>query len=359
MKKQFSTIIIIAGLLFCSVCGFIGFKIAKSTVSTDLSNINQRIDDLFHGKDVIQDGHAEMINGEESNYGYSIYNGGFTIYKLSKESGGFVKTKLTAGDITWTKGKYETSDYGYRMPTYRPEPKDAYHKAFNYLLTGTEKEPNNSFTRETFTEIKDFPGSFATQYHDIVQSEHPTEFYETRNGGWQFDYDSYKLKYNERKEFFSFSQDKTKVNSLLTTYSAIGIGGGIILTIILSFLLRFIIPNTGKGESLFNKKWKNIESNTILAIEPKLFGKNSVTLIEDDKIKRGLAKITDNGDSIHLSFSDSEIFYRLKNLSEQKLEMENLASNKLIKFELLGSNAYKEDEKQITVDNNENPSTEI
>lgn len=353
MNKKYISIIIALGLILCTASSFVGFKIAEGIVSDDLLNLNQRVDDLFAGKDVIQDGHAEVLYGEDSKNGYTIYSGGFTIYKLSKESGGFVKTKLAAGDITWTKGKYEITDYGYSMPTYRPEPKEAYNRAFSYLLTGTEKEPNNSFIREAFTEIKDFPGSFATQYHDIVQSEHPTEFYETRNGGWQFDYDSYKLKYNERKEFFSFTQDKTKVNSLLTIYSAIGIGCGIILTIILSFLLRIIIPNSGKGESIFNKKWKNIESNAILAIEPKLFGKNSVILIEDDKIKRGIAKITDNGDSIHLSFSDSEIFYRLKTLSAQKLEMVNLASNKLIKFELLGSNAHREDNNELlTTENN-------
>ena len=138
------------------------------------------------------------------------------------------------------------------------------------------------------------------------------------------------------------------------TDTALGIGGGIIITIMLSFLLRFIIPNTGKGESLFNKKWKNIETNSIITIEPKPFGKHSVILIENDKIKRGLAKITDNGDSIHLSFPDSELFYRLKHLSNQKLEMENLASNTLVKFELLGSNAYKQNEPEQENKTNDN-----
>ncbi|MEI6817590.1 MAG: hypothetical protein WCL14_13345, partial [Bacteroidota bacterium] len=196
----------------------------------------------------------------------------------------------------------------------------------------------------------------ATEYHQIIQSEHPTEFYTTKNTGWETGSDSYKLKYNERKEFFSFSEDKSKIKTLTITDTLFGIGGGIIITLMLSFLLRFIIPNTGKGESVFNKKWKNIETNSIITIEPKLFGKNSVILIEDDKIKRGLAKITDNGDSIHLSFSDSELFFRLKHLSNLKLEMENLASNKLTKFELLGSNAYKEDEKEIREDNNDHNS---
>lgn len=358
MNKQFSTIVIIAGIILCSIGGYIGYKYAKSSVSNDLSNLKQRIDDLFHGKDVIQDGHAEFLQGEETKYGYTLYSGGFTIYKLSNESGGFVKSKLSAGDIIWTKGEYEITDYGYRMPTYRPTVERAYSKIFDYLLNGTEKEPNYSYTRETFTEIKDFPGSFATEYHQIIQSEHPTEFYSTKNTGWETGYDTYKLKYNERKEFFSFSEDKSKINTLTMTHVAVGIGGGIIITIMLSFLLRFFIPNTGKGESVFNKKWKNVETNSIITIEPKLFGKNSVILIEDDKIKRGLAKITDNGDSIHLSFSDSEIFYRVKHLSNQKLEMENLASNKLTKFELLGSNVYKIDEQISSEENSKNSSPE-
>jgi hypothetical protein len=341
MNKQFSKIVIIAGIIFCSIGGFIGYKHAQSTALDDHVNLNQRIEDLFHGKDVIQDGHPEYLQGEETKYGYILYSGGFTIYKLSKESGGFVKSHLTAGDVVWTEGEYEISDFGYRMPTFRPTVKKAYSQVFEYLLKGTEKEPNLSFTRETYTEIKDFPGSFATEYYQIIQAEHPTESYSAKNTEWETGNESYKLKYNERKEFFTFSEDKSKINSLFITQSALGTGGGIILTLMLSFILRFFIPDTGKGESIFNKKWKNIETNSILTIEPKLFGKNSVTIIEGEKIKRGLAKITENGESIHLSFTDTEIFYKLKSLSSQKMEMENLASNSITRFELLGSNIYQ------------------
>jgi len=354
MKKQFSTIVIIAGLILCSIGGYFGFKYAQSTLDKDLSYLTQRIDELFHGKDVIQDGHAENLQGEETKYGYNVYSGGFTIHRISKESGGYVKSKLTAGNISWLKGKYEVTDYGYRMPTFRPEADEAYSKAFRYLLTGTEKEPNYSYTQETFTEIKDFPGSFEAEYYLIAQIEHPTEFYLTKNEEWTFNYDTYKLKYNEKKQFYIIGLDDSKAKSLKIKYVAFGSGIGLLLTVVFAFLIRLAIPNTGKGESIFNKKWKNIEGNSIITIEPKLFGKNKVTLIENEKINRGLAKITENGNSIHLSFTDSEIFYRLKNITNQKLEMENLASNTLVKFELLGSNAYKQNDPEQENKTNDN-----
>jgi hypothetical protein len=344
MKKQFVTIISIVGLILCSIGGYLGYTTAKNTLDKDFLSLNQRIDDLFHGKDIIQDGHAETLSGEDTKYGYNIYLGGFTIHRLSKESGGFVKSKLTAGNITWLKDKYEYDPiyWNNKRPTYRPEPEDAYQRAFTYLLTGTEKEPNLAFTRETFTEIKDFPGSFSAEYYNIIQTKHPTESYLRKNGSWQFNYDTYKLSYNETKEFYAIILDEAKAKALTIKFSLFGLGFGLLATFILSLLMRFFIPNTEKGESIFNKKWKNIETNSIIIIEPKLFGKIIVTLIENEKIKRGLAKITENGASIHLSFSESEIFYWLNNLTNQKLEMTNLATNNLVKFELLGSNAFKQ-----------------
>jgi len=353
MKKQFTTIVIIAGLIFCSIGGYFGFKFAKSTLDKDLTYLSHRIDELFHSKDVIQDGHAETLRGEETKFGYNVYGGGFTIHRLSKESGGYVKSKLTAGNITWLKGKYENTEWG-RRPTYRPEADEAYSKEFRYLLKGTEKEPNYAYTRETFTEIKDFPGSFEAEYYVIIQTEHPTESYLTKNGEWWFNYDTYKLTYNETKQFYLIGLDDSKSKALTIKDTAIGSGIGLLLTIVFAFLIRLAIPNTGKGESIFNKKWRNIESNSIITIEPKLFGKNKVTLIEKEKINRGLAKITENGNSIHLSFTDSEIFYRLKNITNQKLEMENLASDTLVKFELLGSNAYKQNEPEQENKTNDN-----
>ena len=346
MKKQFVTIISIVGLILCSIGGYFGYMSAKNALDSDYLALNKIINDLFQTKDIIQDGHAETLAGENTKNGYSLYSGGFTIYRLSKESGGFVKSKLSAASITWLKDKYEydASYWNNIRATHRPEPEDAYQNAFKYLLSGTEKEPNLAFTRETFTEIKDFPGAFSAVYHNIIQAEHPTESYLKKNGSWEFSYDTYKLSYDETKEFYSIILDEEKAKALTIKFSLFGAGFAILATFILSLLIRFFIPYSGKGESIFNKKWRNIESNSIITIEPKLFGKNGVILIDNEKIKRGIAKITDNGESIHLSFSDSEIFFRLKNLTNQKLEMTNLATNSLAKFELLGSNAYSRDE---------------
>ncbi len=345
MKKQFSAIVFIAGVIFCVIGSYIGYNYSKGILNSDQVILDKRINELFHEKNVIQDGYSEVLSGLETKTGYSIFSGGFIIYKLSKESDGFVKSEISPKNIIWLKGKYENQVFGgysYNMPTYRPTPVEAYQRTLKYLLFGTEKEPNHSYTRETFTEIKNFPGSFSTEYHNIIQSEHPTELYITRNVGWEQSNDSYKISYNEKQEFFTLMEIKSNVANLIFKNIAFGLGGGLILTIILLFILRLFIQSAGISEPIFQKKWKNIETNSIMIIEPKLFGKNEVTIVEGEKIKRGIAKFTDKGFSIHLSFPDSEFFYRFKRLLSQKLELENLTTNQLTKFELLGSNAYKE-----------------
>lgn len=189
MNKKIWTTVIIAGLIICSLGGYLGFKFAKITLEKDFISLNQRVEELFQGKDVIQDGNAENLEGEETKYGYNLYSDGFTIYRLSKESGGYVKSKLKASNIAWLKDKYENTEWG-RIPIYRPNVITAYSEAFSYLLSGTEKEPNLSYSRETLTEIKDFPGSFVADYYYLEHVEHPTEFYFKQNKEWHFTYNS-------------------------------------------------------------------------------------------------------------------------------------------------------------------------
>jgi hypothetical protein len=352
MNKINIIILIFASFIFCIIGSFWGFKIAKVNISKDLFDLTSKIDQLFQNKDVIQDGHAELLSGIKTNNGYSLLSGGFTIYRLSKESGGYVKSMLNAGDITWLKPEYDVHPvYGFRTPNYRPEPQNAYSDALRYLLYGTDKEPNNSYTTETFTEIKDFPEGFNSQYYSITQKVHPTESYFKKNNSWTFPYVTYKLEYSENKEFFGITINVEKANSVKYKFSLLGFGIGLIFTFVLYFTISLVSSNSGESKNLLNKKWKNIASNSIMIIEPKIFGKYYVTLVENDKISRGSAKISEKGKSIQLSFIDSEIFYRLKSVNNQKLEMINLANNLVVQFVILGSEALG---KSGSSDNEEN-----
>ena len=343
MNKQFWLVVIFSFLILCSLGAYLGYQNAQSKISKDNLDINNKIEALFNGKNVIQDGNAESISGNESKYGYFLFSGGFTIYMLSKESGGFVMSKINPGNITWLKGKTEYDKIAqWTMPTYRPEPSEAYQRAYHYLLNGTDKEPNLSYTIQSFTQIKDFPEGFNSDYHFIVQKTHPTESYSEKNENWYFTYDSYKLEYSKSKRFFQVELKESEAKTLIIKYCVSGFGIGFILTICLSFMFRIFFPNSGKSNSIFDKRWKNIENNTIISIEPKPFGKNLIVLIDNEKIIRGIAKFSDNGNSIHFSFPESEFFYKLIFVSETKLELENLANNSVSKFELLGSNSYSQ-----------------
>ena len=217
---------------------------------------------------------------------------------------------------------------------------NSWDNSFELLTKGTEEAGLNlSYTPNKYTEIKDFPTGYYSKYHSVKQRylDEPAQLGKLSTTACS-------VEYYHSTGFYTIQKheeviEKTLIKNM-SLYSIIGLS----LAIAIAFLLRYIMPYSGKSESLFNKKWKNIESNSILMIEAKMFGRNKVVLTENDKAKKGIAKIADNGSTIQLSFIDSDYFYKVQHLSLFKLELENLVSNTIVKYEILGSNAYPKKE---------------
>lgn len=357
MKAKFKTIIFLFFVIFSGLCLWISFQMHNTTVEKDREELISQIDKLFQSKSVIADGQKNEITGELSKRHYSLASGGFTIYELSRESGGFVKSVHTAGDIEYKEDEYKYS-YGYRIPTYRQNPDQCYSSSFEYLLNGTTDNRKNSYTENTYTEIKDFPSGYEKDLTFVSRVEHPSEFYFQKNETGKVYTSAREIAYSTEKSYYAIQNNEDAIQKSLTKFLLIGFVIALILTSIIYLILRFLYPSGSKGDTIFNKKWKDIEGNFIMTIEPHFFGKNKVTVVENEKVKKGIAKFSEKGTQLHLSLTDVEIFYKINLAEQNKLEVENMTTNKIICFEKLGTNAYKKDEKAYPEEKKENSSTE-
>lgn len=357
MKAKFTTIISLFWVTFTGLCLWISFQMHNTKVEKDKQELKSQIDQLFQSKSVIADGQKNEITGELSKRHYSLASGGFTIYELSKESGGFVKSIHTAGDIEYKEDEFNYT-YGYRMPTYRQNPEQCYSWSFEYLLNGATDNRKNSYTENTYTEIKDFPSGFAKDFTFVSKVEHPSEFYFQKNETGKVYTSVREVAYSTEKTYYAIQKNEEAIQKSLIKFLLIGFVIALILTSIIYLILSFLFPSRSKGDTIFNKKWKDIEGNFIMTIEPQLFGKNKVTVVENEKVKKGIAKFSEKGTQLHLSLTDVELFYKINLAEENKLEVENMTTNKIICFEKLGTNAYREDKKAYPEEKNETSSTE-
>jgi hypothetical protein len=353
MSKRIKSITTLSFVILIAISLGISYKVHTSKIETDREELFGRVDQLFKSKDVIADGNKMEISGAYSDRGFNLVSGGFKIYELSKESGGYIKTILEAGNIKYKQPEY-TYTYGYKSSNW-DSPRSCYDAAFEFLLFGNKDSKKDIYTENTLTEIKDFPDGFYSKFFYINNIEHPTESYILQNGTGQVYNSQREVDYYQQKRYYSVIEDDVPVKRSLAIHLAVGLVVAIILTIIIYIILKQLSPTVGKGETILNTKWKNIDSGSIMTIEQKSFGKYSVTILEDEKLKKGDAKFTENGNHLHLSFSETEIYYNILSIGKDKLELENLTSNKIVKFEKLGSNAYKQadnTEKIITENNN-------
>lgn len=357
MTAKFKTIILLFLVISTGLCLWISFQMHKTKVEKDKKELTSQINQLFQSKDVIADGQKIEITGDLYKRHYSLLSGGFSIYELSKESGGFVKSAITAGDIDYKEDEYEYS-YGYRMPTYRQTPDECYTASFEFLLNGSKDNRKKSYTENTYTEIKDFPAGFNKDFYFISAVEHPTELYFAQILTGKVYTSSREIAYSTEKTYYAIQNNKKAIQKSLIKFLLMGFAIALILTSIIYLILRFLIPIASKGDNILNKKWKDIQENYIMTIEPHLFGKHKVTVVENEKVKKGIAKFSENGTQLDLSLPDTELFYKIILTEENKLEVENMTTNKIICFEKLGTNAYKKDEKAYPEEKKDTSSTE-
>lgn len=358
MKKRFGliTFLLVVGLTGIGI--LLGLLYTKGKINKDKEHLESKLNELFDGKISISDGYKMAYEGaflDKSKMHYSFYSGGFTIYELTKESDGFVKTITTSGDLNYKEAEsvYEPPQYfngykisdGYNRSNYRPSVQKCYDGSYEYLLKGDEKDRKLSYTPGKLTDIKNFPSGFYSKYHYTEQQQHPSEFYFSQNGGGKVYTTAYELNYNQEKTYYATSENKDEIRKATITNLSIGGFLGLILAFIIAFTLRRFSPHQGEHHEILNIKWRNITDNSVLTIMPKTLGKYPVTLVADNIPSKGNAKI--KGNSIEISFPTAEYYYQIEKKEVDIIELKNLTTNEIIVFEKLGTNAFKNRQEKL------------
>ena len=167
MKKRFVLITLSLAIGFAGIGIAFSFYFTKNAINRDHEQLRLRLNELFDGKNSISDGYKMAYDGafkDGSKMHYSFHSGGFTIYELTKESNGYVKTIISSDDLYYKEAEsvYEPPQYyegyqisgGYSRSNFRPTVQKCFDSAFEYLLKGEENERKISYSPDKLIDIK-------------------------------------------------------------------------------------------------------------------------------------------------------------------------------------------------------------
>jgi hypothetical protein len=358
MKNSNSTHWVI-GLTITALAILVGYLLFSNALKKDEQTLGSRLEELFEGKNAVTDGQKIFMTGElsKNRRNYTLLSGGFIVYELTKESSGFVKIEFTARDLRFKKDEYEYS-YGYKIETYRPSVQTCYDRAFEFLVQGNEKDRKYSYSPNKFVDIKNFPQGYSSDFYSIESANHPKEFYQSQTGTGNVYTNVYEVGYSQDVRYFAIIENTEAKNKSLMTYLLSSLAIGLLLSFLAKPLAKSLQPNPEISNSIFGKKWKSINRNFIMSFETGMRGNNKAIVVEEGKIKKGTMKFTDNGKNMNISLADTEYYFQIDKLTDNIIEVLDLASEKTEQFEVLGSGALTKQQKETEITEQQNQENE-
>jgi hypothetical protein len=358
----------------------------SSNKKKNLKNeIQSRIQSILEDKTVVLDGTYFLTEGELENTDYKsllgndqselsffqkwwqrekLYtifkasNGGFTIRQLTQRyPDGYDIETITSGDMGYKKplsiyipaqyvGDFKLSD-GYYSNDYRLPVRDCYSEAYSYFTKEDKKSPG-SYSPGKFIDISNFP-DLRNQYF-YMNNREPKQFtstglyssnwYSSDEHGANINTEDWAVYYSTSGKHYVLTENTEQINKDFIKYLGISIGP-VILSLI---LLAISKPKYFRNLKLFGKRWKNSSyENQILFFDHSFVGNLTFTEIINDKIKKGIVKITDSGNTINLSYPNMELFYKIDELDDNNLKLISMKDNSEISFKRLGSEVHDDE----------------
>lgn len=356
MNKQYKKILWATFIALTIASSLIAMYLNSNSIDSDKKEIEKKIEILLQSKNFITDGSKVQITGEMKGNEYVLSSGGFTVYELYRESNGFVKNEIKAGNIKYKPQEYNYSYYGYSRANSREKPQTCYDDSYKFLLFGSKDEPKTNFVENTFSDLKNFPDAFATKFYVIKHQLHPTESYlEKENNGSVYN-NLREVKYSEIKSYYAIKEDKSAITQALITNIFVAIVCSLLLTLGVYFYLKNFHKVNVTDEKILNIQWQNVENKSILTLKPKSLGKIEATIVENNIAKNGIAKLSDDKKLLTLTFFGTEFYYKILICENLKLEIQNLSDGILSRYQVLGTDAYiietKFNDDTITINNN-------
>jgi hypothetical protein len=377
--KVFAFSIIIVG-----IAAYVSYSLHNSKKAELKNKIYSKIEKVFDGKTVILDGQNSLAVGELTETGYnpkgknkkndddifsSIYtewweteklytiyeatNGGFTIKQLTRQNeDGFDIEISYSGDMGYKKTtrRYIKPEYvewgygdgGYWSNNYRLSVRESYREAFNYFTEEDRKSPG-AYSPGKFVDITNFPDiRNAYFYMDNTEPRRysssnvfSSEWESSGDHGANINNEDWAVYYKTYGKHYELSENKNVTNKDLFTNLSISVGGVLLLLLI----LLLSKPKFFRNLALFGKRWENKSYNDqILYFEHSLIGRNKFIEIINEKVSKGILKLTDGGNTVNLSYQNKELFYKIDSLQKDKLILISQKDNSKIELNRVGSN---------------------
>ncbi|MEM5808229.1 MAG: DUF4339 domain-containing protein [Candidatus Aenigmatarchaeota archaeon] len=394
-------------LLLLGIAALGAFLYSNSKIKKHKDDVYSRIDKIFDGKTVVLDGTFSLPQGEteETNYNsktnkkdddpfaglfkpwwereklYTIFkanSGGFTIKQLTKRyPDGFDVETITSGDMGYKKPtrRYIEPKYmdfgwsgrqkiggGYWVDNWRLSVRECYREAYEFFTKDDRYSPG-AYTPGKYIDIINF-SDIRNDYFFMDNTE-PKEYsssgmfssywYSSDDHGANINTEDWAVYYSKTGRHYVLTPNKEAINKDLFTYLSISLGSVLVLLIITGLSK----PKYFRNLRLYGKRWKNNAYNDqIFFFEHSFFGKHTFTEIINDKVSKGILKITDSGNTLNLSYPNKELFYKIGSLSQDNLTLISLKDKTEIFFTRVGSkeiqsDEIKENEQEIKTSENE------
>lgn len=329
-------------LIFCALVGLIGgYLNTQIRFYAEKNTINKKLESIFNNKKTVIDGTIIIPRGQLVGNKFMPDERSFTVCELTKSGNGIIKYFTMSGEITYFKDEYRYVEYFGKVSNFRPTVSQCYNNMYSYLINGDKNEKKEFYAPNTYVDIDNFPYGYDSSYFEFVETEHPTEknindltWGDVQNSS------GFMMFFSKLIHYYELKPKEKEQKSYLLYNLIIWLLGGLSFGFIIFKLLRSKNMGSSRNTQLFGTKWLNIENRDILSIEEKIMGKLEAILVEGDKIKKGKA-ILDKDNKLEIIFGDNIYYYKIELLTDNKLELKNLASNSLMKFEKLGTNAYE------------------
>ncbi|MCX6231130.1 MAG: DUF4339 domain-containing protein [Bacteroidetes bacterium] len=260
-------ILVIISFIIIGLSLYFAYTSANKQIEKDYTLIERMVNNIFQDKSAVCDGVFYNISGNKKKvtfnkikidgkecitnselfkYGadqvskiveeFIITDGGFIVYKITKEDKGFVIKKSVAGNMIYKVGEYENFN-GYRMPSYRPSISSCYSKAYSYL---TEKQKDGSYIPNIYNQIQNFD-RIKSEFYLISNETNP------RMGGshwWQendgFIYEQFAVYFKNDFWYYEIKPNDIEISKKYSNIVAYGFIIGLSIVVLLNVIIYFV-----------------------------------------------------------------------------------------------------------------------
>jgi hypothetical protein len=284
---------------------------------------------------------------------YTAYRGGFTIKTLTRlnDDGFDIVTKKSLGLgykmslSTYTPPSYWDDGFdhvkindGYSSSNYPLSIDEYYLESFEYF-TKEDRESPGAYSHGKYVDITNLP-DIRNDYF-FMDNTIPKNFSSSgvQASSWESDFNISNNKlicyFKSSGKHYEITENKEAINNDLLKYLLIPIAS------LLLFLLLtlFSKPKYFRNLNLYGKRWENTSCpEQIFFFEHSFLGNHTFIEINNDKVFRGILKITDKGNTLNLSYPNKELFYKIDKIDLDNLYLISFKDKINVSFVRIGAN---------------------